>query len=144
MNTTPEEKPNGLSSMPGRSSNSVRVFWLDRAKILQRLKRAARDLHLQYPEIERILLFGSMARREAVPGSDADVLLVLRESDRAFLDRTVYYGLFDVGVGVDVVAYTHQELEDLMAQGNAFVGKAMREGVVLWERLEHDDALQRV
>ncbi len=69
-----------------------------------------------------------------VPGSDADVLLVLRESDRAFLDRTVYYGLSDVGVGVDIVAYTHQELEDLMAQGNAFVGKAMREGVVLWER----------
>jgi hypothetical protein len=29
---------------------------------------------------------------------------------------------------------TRQELEDLIAQGNAFVGKAMREGVVLWER----------
>ncbi len=85
----------------------------------------------RHPEIERIVLFGSLARGDAVPGSDADLLIVLSHSTASFLDRAVRYRPADVGVGVDVVAYTHEELTALLEAGNAFVRQALREGMVL-------------
>jgi predicted nucleotidyltransferase len=93
-------------------------------------------LHQSHPEIERILLFGSLARGDAVPGSDADLLLQLRESDRPFLERGEIYQVGDVGVGVEVVAYTRAELAAMRARGNSFVAQALREGVVLWVAAE--------
>ena len=118
---------------PGRdrSSTSVRVFWLDRPEILRHLKEAAVILQQSHPEIERIILFGSLARGDAVPGSDADLLLVLKDSDRAFLERAGVYRIENIGVGVDVFAYTRRELEEMLGSGNAFVAQVLREGVVL-------------
>ena len=69
-----------------------------------------------------------------MPGSDADLLLVLERSDRPFHQRGAAYSLDDAGVGVDVFAYTRDELDEMLDQGNAFVAQALREGVVLWER----------
>ncbi|MFH1603097.1 MAG: nucleotidyltransferase domain-containing protein [Pseudomonadota bacterium] len=125
-----------------RSSVSARVFWLDRPEILQRLRAAAGTLQQRHPEIERIVLFGSLARGDAVPGSDADLLLVLRDSERTFLERTGGYRVADIGVGVDVFAYTCQELAEMLGSGNAFVAQALREGVVLWEK-EEDEMVPR-
>ena len=69
---------------------------------------------------------------DAVPGSDADLLVVVSHSTESFLDRAVRYRPVDVGVGVDVVAYTHEELAALLEAGNAFVRQALREGMVLY------------
>ena len=131
MNTTPGVKPSVPSLVRDRSSTSVRVFWLDRPGILRRLRAAAETLHQSHPEIERIILFGSLARGDAVPGSDADLLLVLRNSDRAFRERAGEYRIADIGVGVDIFAYTHRELAEMLDGGNAFVAQAMREGILL-------------
>ena len=119
------------SSTPAKSSASVKVFWLDRPRLIARLKRAAQALSEQHPEIEQIVLFGSLARGDAVPGSDADLLIVVRHSTEPFLDRAVRYRPADVGVGVDVVAYTREELAALLEEGNAFVRQALRDGMVL-------------
>ena len=133
MNTTSGPKPNGLAPRPAALSSSVEVFWLDRPRILRRLRQTAIQLHRSHPEIERILLFGSLARGDAVPGSDADLLLQLAESDRPFLERSSLYRISDMGIGVDVVAYTRTELKEMCAAGNLFVAQALREGVVLWD-----------
>ena len=66
-----------------------------------------------------------------MPGSDADLLIVVSHSDEAFLERTVRYRPTGVDVGVDVVAYTREELAALLRAGNSFVRQALREGVVL-------------
>ena len=50
-------------------------------------------------------LFGSLARAEAVPGSDADILIVLASSDLPFPERSVYYQPEFCGIGADVLAY---------------------------------------
>ena len=131
MSTTPEGKRNGLSQTPSRSSASVKVFWLDRPKTLSRIREAVKDLINRHPEIEQAVLFGSLARGDAAPGSDADLLLILRESDLPFLARSARYFLTEAGIGVDIFAYTRSELDAMLAGGNTFVAQALREGIVL-------------
>jgi predicted nucleotidyltransferase len=134
MNTTPEEKPNAPLPMPTTSSASVRVFWLNRPQILQRLQKALQDLTTRHHEIEQVVLFGSLARGDAVPGSDADLLLIVHDSPWPFLARSIYYRPAHVGIGVDVFVYTQAELQAMLAAGNPFVAQALREGVTLFQR----------
>ena len=63
------------------------------------------------PEISEVWLFGSLAHGQAVPGSDADVLLVLEECKLPFLEWGAYYQPEFCGVGVDLFVYTRNELE---------------------------------
>ena len=86
------------------------------------------------PEVEEIWLFGSLARGDAVPGSDADLLLVLSSSDLPFLERYAFYIPNDCGVGVDVLAYTRHELALMRAEGNFFAEQALLEGICLFRR----------
>lgn len=85
-------------------------------------------LQAQHPEIERAVLFGSLQRGDAVPGSDADVLLVLRSTDLPFTQRAALYRPEDVGVPVDLFVYSRAELDDMLANGNRFVSRALAEG----------------
>lgn len=114
-----------------RSSDSVRTFWLDQKEMIRKLREAARSLKDRYPEIEETVLFGSLARGEAMPGSDADLLLVLRDSDLPFPDRSRRYAVELDGAGVDVLAYTREELETMKKDGNVLVTKALGEGIEL-------------
>ena len=85
-------------------------------------------LQAQPPEIERAVLFGSLQRGDAVPGSDADVLLVLRSTDLLFSERAAAYRPEGVGIPVDLFVYTRSELDDMLAAGNRFVSRALAEG----------------
>lgn len=114
-----------------KSSPSVRVFYLNRPKTIQRLRQAIARLRSQHPEIERAVLFGSLCRGDAVPGSDADVLLVLRESALPFRERSVYFTPQNIGIGIDIFAYTRSELDAMYTAKNTFVRRALREGMDL-------------
>ena len=59
---------------------NVRVFRLDRAGVLARLRERARRVLERRADVVEIRLFGSFARGEACPGSDADLFVVLREA----------------------------------------------------------------
>lgn len=95
-----------------RSYGSVKVFWLDRDEALRRLRRAATQLLDQHPEVMGIYLFGSLAEGRAVPGSDADLLVILGRSDRRPLDRPLDYqpAFEEVGMPVELFCYTRDEL----------------------------------
>lgn len=80
------------------------------------------------PEIERAVLFGSLQRGDAVPGSDADVLMVLRATDLPFSERAAMYCPEGVGIPVDLFVYTRNELDDMLADGNRFVSQALAAG----------------
>ncbi len=113
------------------SSNSVRVSWLDQEGTIESLRRAMAEVKVRSPEIDRVLLFGSLARGDAAPGSDADLLIILRDSDLPFLDRFPRYRPAGVAIDVDVFAYTREELRKMLASRNRFVRQALREGVEL-------------
>ena len=90
-----------------------------------------RALKIRHPEIERAVLFGSLQRGDAVPGSDADVLLVLRTTDLSFSERAAVYRPEDIGIPVDLFVYTCAELDGMLADGNRFTSQALAEGMEL-------------
>ncbi len=77
-----------------------------------------------------VVLFGSFASGRAVPGSDLDVLIVLRDDPRPFLDRIPDYAPDDVPFPVDVFPYTMAEI----AAGQSLAVEALRTGTMLWSR----------
>lgn len=120
-----------------QSSPSVKITYLDREGIRKKLRQAAEELARTHPEIERIILFGSLARGDAVPGSDADLLVILSQSNLPFLDRHPHYVPGGCGIGVELFAYTQAEFERMVQEQNPFLKQALKEGVVMFERKDH-------
>ncbi len=96
-----------------RSSGSVKAIWLDRDQALRSLATAANRLKSACPEVEEVLLMGSLARGDHTGTSDADILLVLRESRLDPSNRIRrYLAFFDLPIGVDLVPLTREELNE--------------------------------
>ncbi len=108
--------------MRKRSYGSVKVFWLDRDKAIEQLRSIAERIKKEKPEVSAIYLFGSLAEGRATPRSDADVIIILRESRVRFLDRPLafmeYFSSFPLAV--DLFCYTEEE-----AGKNYFVKRAL-------------------
>jgi predicted nucleotidyltransferase len=66
---------------------------------------------LARPEVDEIVVFGSFERDTYAPGSDLDVLIVLRESTLTIRDRAAEYRPVHFPVPVDLFAFTRSELE---------------------------------
>ena len=88
------------------------------------------------PDVVEVRLFGSLARGDAHPGSDADRFVVVRDGAGPFLERLpplmrMFGGL---GIGCDVVAHTEAEVRALRARGGLFARAVFDEGAVLATR----------
>lgn len=114
-----------------RSFGSAKVFWLDREAALDGLRKAAERALAEHAEIVAVYLFGSLAEGRAVPGSDADVLVLLERSDLRWMDRPLRYGraFEDVGLPVELFCYTRGEAERV-----ALARRALASGVLLASR----------
>ncbi len=80
------------------------------------------------------LLFGSYARGTATDRSDVDLIFV-EETSLRFLDRLTRYQdtLIDrLSTSVETLVYTPAEFQRMKDGG--FIGRAVREGIVLYER----------
>ena len=117
-----------------RSTGSVTVIYLDREQVVEKTRAAVAALARERAEIERVVMFGSMARGDAVPGSDVDLLVALSESSVPFLDRSVEYKPEGIPVGVDVFAYTEDEMEKMTRDGHMLLKQALSEGVTVYDR----------
>jgi predicted nucleotidyltransferase len=112
----------------------VKLFWLNLDEVKGCLAKAAQELARRHHEIDEVWLFGSLARGQAVPGSDADVLLVLSECDLPFIERGAHYQPDFCGVGVDLFAYTRKELEEMEGARHQFIERVKTEMVCLFKR----------
>ncbi|MBN1417389.1 MAG: nucleotidyltransferase domain-containing protein [Planctomycetes bacterium] len=94
-----------------KSYDSVKVFWLDRDLALDLALDAARRLLADDPNVVKAGIFGSIARKRAVPGSDLDVLIVLERCDVPPLERASAYRPYFEGIGLplDLVCLTREE-----------------------------------
>ncbi len=119
--------------MQSRSSGAVRLFWLDRPQVLAQLTAAVERMASEHPEVSQVVLFGSLARGDALPGSDADLLVLLQQCDVPFHARLPRYLPRDAGIGVDVFAYTQSEFAAMAACSPRWA-QAINAGRVLFRR----------
>lgn len=100
-------------------------------------RRFAQELIERLDEVQEVRVFGSLVPRECVPGSDVDLLILLRDHPLPFHQRlSQFLPRCPMPVGVDVFPYTRAELEQMLAEGNHFVRRALEEGVILARRSE--------
>ena len=84
---------------------------------------------------DKIVLFGSQARKSAREGSDYDLLIVQASDLPRPARASVYYrALSDLPVEVDIVVFTPEEIRDWENVPQAFATTALREGRTLYER----------
>jgi predicted nucleotidyltransferase len=82
---------------------------------------------------ERIILFGSAARGQMGPDSDLDVLVIKSAIEhRRRLAQDIYMNLPELGVGVDVIVLTPEDIEAQRASVGSIVGPALEEGRVIY------------
>jgi predicted nucleotidyltransferase len=129
-----EPRRKGRLSMRTEYYGSVKVTYFEKEKVWKALRELAAKLERSHPEIRRALVFGSLVHDRAVPGSDVDLLLVLDQSELPFLDRPARYRPEGFPVGLDVFAYTTDEIDKMLHEGNFFVKRALAEGVTLFDR----------
>ncbi len=79
-------------------------------------------------------LFGSFSHGDAVPGSDADILILLEHDSRTFRDRLEEYLVHfsGCGVAVDVFPFTQSEFEEM--HDNAFWKTAIEQSICLGKK----------
>lgn len=82
----------------------------------------------------RVVLFGSHARRTAMPGSDVDLLVVLGEvEDKRRATVEIRRALSDLPVAKDIVVTTPDEIARRGEVPGSVLRSALREGRVLYE-----------
>jgi predicted nucleotidyltransferase len=89
--------------------------------------------------IEGAFVFGSVARNDAGPESDLDVLLVGDEAARQQAGRVLSDASVLIDRDLDVVGYAQDELRARLRSGNAFIQRVL-EGPKEWLR-GHDGIL---
>ena len=83
---------------------------------------------------EKIILFGSLARGDARPESDLDILVIAQSQEPRFRRSAPLYGILsDIFIPMDILVYSPEEVEEWSGVRQAFVTTAIREGRVLYE-----------
>jgi predicted nucleotidyltransferase len=82
---------------------------------------------------ERIYLFGSVARGDAGPDSDYDLLVVVPDDAPLVMRRSrlAYQALRGTGIAADVLICTHSYFEDRRTLKASLPGTVLREGLLL-------------
>ncbi|WP_079291201.1 nucleotidyltransferase domain-containing protein [Cylindrospermopsis raciborskii] len=96
-------------------------------KIIARLKIALNP--------EQIILFGSHAYGEPSEESDIDLLIVVANSNepRYRRARQAYKVLQNIGVPIDVIVMTREEVERKLNVPSSLVSRIIHEGKLLYE-----------
>ena len=84
---------------------------------------------------DRIILFGSRARGEGVPGSDVDLLVVAQSSEPRWKRTLPLYKLLaGRGIAKDIVWWTPEEIEEWRGVRSHFINRVLSEGRVVYEK----------
>ena len=107
----------------------MKVAFLDRDRAIQELVECAGRLLEQDTRVSAVGLFGSLARDDALPTSDADIIIVLRShpKPRWFERIPEFADAFDgTSLPVETFPYTLEEMNRL-ASRPGLIRTALRE-----------------
>ena len=99
--------------MPVRSSNSRVLVWPRREQVVAAARSYARHLVDTDARVVRVGLVGSYAIGTEGPGSDADLLVEMRECAAPPTRRALELPPPDLPVPVDLLVFTEGEVEEL-------------------------------
>ena len=106
--------------MPVRSLRSSVLVWPSLPQV-DRAARAWAERQASAREgVVAIGYFGSYARRAYGPGSDLDLVAIVSESERPFIERASEWDLDGIPVPADLLVYTVEEWRRLQAEGGRF------------------------
>lgn len=103
--------------MPVRSLNSRVLKWPGRAQVDAAVRALAARLAASHPQLVRFGYFGSYARGDWGPGSDVDLVAVVRRARRPFEERPLDFDLGKLPVPAELLVYTVDEWEAAAAAG---------------------------
>ena len=107
----------------------------ERRRIAMRAIRAVVRRIAERFQPEKVILFGSYAYGKPGPESDVDLLVVMRTSLRSRQQRLeISRALSPRPFPLDILVRTPEELEERIAQGDAFLREIVTRGKVLYER----------
>ena len=114
--------------MPMRSFNMQKAKFLNKKQVLKKLSELASLIITKDNSIRKIILFGSIANDTYTTTSDADLLIILKDSNLRMIDRIpdLLLHFVNAPVPVDVFPYTENEIKHI-----PFAQKALREGIDL-------------
>lgn len=82
---------------------------------------------------DRIILFGSAARGQMGPDSDLDLLVVKSGvPHRRRLAQAIHRNLFGVGMPVDIIVVTPEDIQAFQDKVGTIIGPALKEGKLLY------------
>ena len=94
----------------GSSEAAAGAAWPDQALLDEVVRRV-----VEVAQPERIILFGSAARGQASPESDLDLLVIKRDvSHRGRLAEKIHLNFFGLGVAVDVIVATPEDILEVV------------------------------
>ena len=117
--------------MPRRSSSSAGAAYLDRERRIEELRAAALRAAARLAALRRVILFGSLVAGIPTPRSDADLLVVVSDSDHPEpRDRVpeVRRALMPLPCPVDLFVLTTEELDRHTREGHPLVREAREHG----------------
>jgi predicted nucleotidyltransferase len=117
-------------------SSSVKVRYLNGPETIKKLRSIAKEICRKNDNISGIYLFGSLAKGIYSPGSDADILIILKQDNRRMIDRISGFLKFFLNspVAVDIFPYTKDELQRMMSYKNSFLMQVWKEKIKLVEK----------
>jgi predicted nucleotidyltransferase len=117
--------------MQERSSISAGAIYLNKAERIEQLRQAALRARKRAPEIERVILFGSLAEGVPSPRSDADLLIVVESSPHDQVRDRIPAALRALGplpCPVDLFVLTIEEVERFRREGAPLLRTALTTG----------------
>jgi predicted nucleotidyltransferase len=89
--------------------------------------------------VESVTLYGSVARGEAGPQSDIDILVVVGKGEPWRIRRSLYERIYPViavlGVDISLMVVRSRDWVDMVGNGDPFAVMVLKEGRPLWGRL---------
>jgi uncharacterized protein len=107
--------------MPVRSLSSSVLVWPNKTQVDEALRRWAAHAYRTRPELRRLGYFGSYARADWGVGSDLDLVAIVTSADARRDRRALDWDLTGLPVAAEIVVYTEDEWQALVAAGGRFV-----------------------